>query len=357
MTSKWICNCGTSDNCRKVEEWLFDRNYLSLSGFQEVDLKYIVKGNTMDSKAASKHKRWAHHCSSTMRDAHIGKVVRLCKWHWHYQILIDKSNVIKNAVPYYIEKNDLESTPDYIYDRADVCPMKQSTYWFVPTIFGEEKIQEMKRFLLKRESLSNSLQQRSLSLDDGLSARDRRAVTGDFAAIEETERAKVAAAAAEEKKFLASLPKEKNQLIRYILQQHHFEKQRIEDDLKEKNALRAQLNEIEERNRNMNDNFPEGLSRLTILNRDYHKKHKRLAKHLFGFHSLREYLIYMEIFWPGITMSTQKGKGELTLLERRTIVKMLFTRAFSNITLSAMWNISETRIGQILESESSAGVT
>ena len=62
--------------------------------------------------------------------------------------------------------------------------------------------------LLKRDSFSNSLQQRSLSLDDGLSARDIRTVTGDFEAIE-TERAKVAAAE-EEEKFLASLPKELN---------------------------------------------------------------------------------------------------------------------------------------------------
>jgi hypothetical protein len=60
--------------------------------------------------------------------------------------------------------------------------------------------------LLKQDSFSNSLQQISLSLDDGLSARDIRTVTGDFEAIE-TERAKVAAAE-EEQKFLASLPKE-----------------------------------------------------------------------------------------------------------------------------------------------------
>jgi hypothetical protein len=94
-----------------------------------------------------------------------------------------------------------------------------------------------------------------------------------------------------------------------------------------------------------------GAGRFNLTSDAWHRGHPEAAKHLFGFKSWHETLVYLWVFWPHLVRPQLNGPAEartrdMTPLECCLITKMRFRRGFCLLTLALMWGRTATCIGK-----------
>lgn len=101
-----------------------------------------------------------------------------------------------------------------------------------------------------------------------------------------------------------------------------------------------------------------GISRISLLNPDFHNKYQKAARHLIGFESLSEFFVYAGVFFPDIMpdIDLLLGKGpsaiyskrNFTKLEGCLIAKMAIRTGWNFSRLGYVFGVSSRRISQII---------
>ena len=105
-----------------------------------------------------------------------------------------------------------------------------------------------------------------------------------------------------------------------------------------------------------------GLSRLTLFNTEWHKKHGDAAKILWGYHDWNETKLYIEAYFPGeinvnydpsmfmkVAKNNEIELPPLTPLEKCLICQMFFRSFRRGKVIALCFGRHQTRIGQILK--------
>ena len=258
-------------------------------------------------------------------------------------------------------------------DDADMVRGEPNTFWFCPTLFNfDNYLKDLASMTassctliqlkaLTSESSSQSiidLSSRQITLrkqTEKCNSRDIKAAIKQAQEQQRIEKDENDRRDQEKENFLKTMSKsDKIESIQEFAYQQHLFIIKLQDVIEgmkneKENQLEARLED---------KILHSGLARCNILNESWHEENIQMAKHLFGFSSFQEYVEYIKCFWPNISSQSRErastsgsNSTELTLLEKRSIVKMAFTRNFSNIVLGAIWGVTNTRIAKILEEE------
>jgi hypothetical protein len=172
-------------------------------------------------------------------------------------------------------------------------------------------------------------------------------------------KAKLAVKVTEERKIRKTFDESQKLYIEGIENDHEKEINRLKSQIYD---MQSQLDENDELNLQFKEKIENfnmmitnsGLNRITILDAVWHTNNPEMCQHLFGFHNLKEYQVYVSCFFTNIALQTCLFDGifrnvNITEYEKCTMVMLRMRRRFPLDVIGLIFDRDRTSIGRYID--------